>query len=138
MAAEPMTITSSFTFDRWDEDVVLEEPGGKFVRTSFVKAITGEFTGSSRGEMIMAHGEQGAAAYSGVERVTGRAGQREGSFTLRHNAFADSQGGGGMEVVLMDGSGTGDFQGVGGRAQIHRHDDGGHTLVLELEGLPVS
>lgn len=135
MDSPTLTTISGFTFDSWDEEVVLDEPGAKVVRTTFVKAISGDFAGSGRGDMVMAHGVQGAAAYSGVERLTGSIGRRAGSFILRHNAFTDSQGGGDIAVVVMDGSGTGGFEGVCGRAEIERHDDGSHTLTLHLDDL---
>lgn len=125
-------ITAAFSFDSWDETEVLDVEGSRLVRTSFVKAFTGDLSGTSRGEMVMAHGQPGSAAYSGYERVEGTAAGRTGAFILRHNAVM-ADGGGSMEVVIMAGSGTGDFAGVTGTANIERHDDGSHTFTLDYE-----
>lgn len=126
-------ITAAFSFDSWDETEVLDVEAARLVRTTFVKTFTGDLSGTSRGEMVMAHGQPGSAAYSGYERVeaTTTAGHT-GAFILRHNAVM-ADGAGSMEVAVMAGSGTGDFTGLTGTADIERHDDGSHTFSLNYE-----
>lgn len=128
-------LTATFTFDSWDEEEVLDVDGARIVRTTFVKAFTGDFEGTSRGEMVMAHAGQGSAAYSGFERVDGSLSGRAGSFMLRHNAFM-AEGDPVSEVVVMASSGTGELTGLSGTASIERHDDGSHTLTLDFELAP--
>ncbi len=125
-------LTAAFSFDSWDETEVLDVEGARLVRTTFVKTFTGDISGTSRGEMVMAHAQPGSAAYSGYERVKGTAAGRIGAFMLRHNAVM-ADGGSSMEVVVMAGSGTGEFTGLTGTANIERHDDGSHTFTLDYE-----
>lgn len=126
------TITASFSFDSWDETEVLNLEGARLVRTTFVKSFTGDLSGTSRGEMVMAHAQGGSAAYSGYERVEGTMAGRTGAFLLRHNAVM-ADGTGTSEVVVMAGSGTGDFTGLTGTASIDRLDDGSHTFGLDYD-----
>ncbi len=125
-------ITATFTFDSWDEQEVLDTDGARIVRTTFVKTITGDLAGTSRGEMVMAYAAQGSAAYTGYERVEGTLAGRTGSFILRHNAFM-AEGAGSSEVVVMASSGTGDLVGLSGTASIERHDDGSHGFTLDYD-----
>lgn len=124
-------ITASFTFDSWDEDEVVDSDGVRLVRTTFVKRFFGGLEGSSRGQMVMAHAQEGSAAYSGFELVEGSAGDRSGSFVLRHHAVM-AAGVGSSEVEVMASSGTGGFAGLAGTASIDRHEDGGHTFTLDV------
>lgn len=128
-------LTAAFTLDSWDEQEVLDTEGARFVRTTITKTFTGDFSGVSRGEMLMAHASEGSAAYTGYERVQGTfnsADGRHGSFILRHNATM-SEGEGSSEVVVMIDSGTGDLTGLSGTASIERHDDGSHTFTLDYD-----
>ncbi len=123
---------TTFAFDSWDEQEVLDVEGARIVRTTFVKRFTGDLEGTSRGEMVMAYALQGSAAYTGYERVEGTLAGRTGSFILRHNAFI-AEDAGGSEVVIMDSSGTGELTGLAGTADIERHEDGTHTLTLSYD-----
>jgi len=125
-------ITATFTFDSWDEQEVLVTEGARIVRTAVVKTFAGEFEGSSRGEMVMAHAAQGSAAYTGYERVEGVADGRSGSFILRHNAYM-AAGAVHAEVAVMSSSGTGELTGLSGTASIDRHQDGSHSFTMEYE-----
>ncbi|MGI8721807.1 MAG: DUF3224 domain-containing protein [Geodermatophilaceae bacterium] len=125
-------ITAAFDFDSWDEHEVLDVEGARIVRTTFVKRFTGDLEGTSRGEMVMAHAQQGSAAYTGYERVDATVDGRRGSFILRHNAFM-AEGAGSSDVVVMDSSGTGELTGLSGTAAIERHEDGTHTLTLSYD-----
>jgi hypothetical protein len=125
-------ITASFSFDSWDETEVLDVEGARIVRTAFVKTFTGELSATGRGEMVMAHALPGSAAYAGYEWVEGSLAGRTGAFVLRHNAVM-AEGLGSSEVVVLAGSGTGDFTGLSGRASIERLDDGSHTFHLDYD-----
>ena len=125
-------ITAGFTFDSWDEEVAVEAEGIRVVRTTFVKRFVGGIEGSSRGEMLMAHAPEDSAAYTGFELVQGTAADRSGSFVLSHHAVM-AGGTQSLDIVVLPGSGSGDFAGVSGTAAIERHDDGSHTFTLDIE-----
>ncbi len=124
-------ITASFTFDSWDEEEVLDTDGVRVVRTTFVKRFTGGLQGSSRGEMLMAYAPENSAAYTGFELMEVSAEGRTGTFVLRHNAVM-ADGAANSEVVVLAGSGSAGFAGLSGTASIDRHEDGSHTVELDL------
>lgn len=124
-------ISASFTFDNWDEQEVLDRDGIRLVRTTFVKRFSGGLEGSSCGEMVMAHAQEGSAAYCGFELVQGCVEDRSGTFVLRHNAVM-AAGVGSSDVEVMASSGTGGFAGLAGTANIDRHEDGSHTFTLDV------
>lgn len=124
--------TSSFVIDSWQEQPVLDGNGVKFVRTSIGKTFSGDLVGTSVGEMIMAHAGSDSLAYAGFEQITVSLHGKSGTFVLHHDATMFS-GGGSASWTIMNGSGTGELAGLRGKAELTRHDDGSHTLVLDYD-----
>lgn len=122
---------SSFVIDKWEEQVAWDEDG-KVVRTSIGKTFSGGIEGTSVAEMTMAHARNGSMAYCGFERLTVTIDGKKGTFMLHHNATR-FEGGGSASWTVMPSSGTGDLANIRGTATITRHDDGGHTFVLDYD-----
>lgn len=81
---------------------------------SMNKKISGDITGTSRGQMISGGDPQkGAAGYVAMEVVTASVNGRKGSFALEHLATMDARGQH-MTVVVVPGSGTGELAGITG------------------------
>jgi hypothetical protein len=80
----------------------------------------------------MALAGEDAAAYVGVERVTGRVNGRQGSFVYLHTATA-SGGSQSASWTVMSGSGSGELAGISGQIRIDNLPDGGHVLTLDYE-----
>ena len=59
----------------------------------------------------MMHRADRSAIFVGLERVTGRLGDRSGSFVLQHNGTFDGKAARGTLVVVA-GSGTGELHGL--------------------------
>lgn len=125
-------IEAAFTFDRWDTEPLLDEPGASFSRTSMAKKFTGDLVGTSIGELLMAGANDGSVAYSGFEWIQASFDGLSGGFTLCHNAFGTATGGT-LDLKIMDSSGTGDLVGITGTPSITRHDDGTHTFTLDYD-----
>ena len=97
-------------------------------RMSIEKQIQGDLEATSTGEMMAAGDPKtGQAGYVAMEVVTGKLGDRTGSFALQHKALMDS-GGQVLEVLVVPGSGTAELQGIRGQFTIaitdgqHRYD----------------
>jgi hypothetical protein len=127
--------TANFVIDRWDERVLLEEPGIRLVHTSLSKTFQGDVQGSSVGEMIMAGAQHESRSYVGFERIVANLHDRQGSFVLHHDASMHRQGGSATWRVMED-SGTGELEGIRGTATLQRHPDGSHTFTLDYEISP--
>ena len=124
--------TASFDITTWDEQPYDERDGVKLSRTRVVKAFRGEIEGESTAELLMALAGEDAAAYVGVERVTGRVNGRQGSFVYLHTATA-SGGSQSASWSVMAGSGSGELAGISGQIRIDNLPDGGHVLTLDYE-----
>jgi Protein of unknown function (DUF3224) len=124
--------TASFDITTWDEQPYDERDGVKLSRTRVVKAFRGEIEGESTAELLMALAGEDAAAYVGVERVTGRVNGRQGSFVYLHTATA-AGGRQSASWAVMAGSGSGELAGISGQIRIDNLPDGGHVLTLDYE-----
>jgi Protein of unknown function (DUF3224) len=122
--------TASFDITTWDEQPYDEHDGVKLSRTRVVKAFRGEIEGESTAELLMALAGEDAAAYVGVERVTGRVNGRQGSFVYLHTATA-AGGSQSASWPVMAGSGSGELAGISGQIRIDNLPDGGHVLTLD-------
>jgi hypothetical protein len=123
---------ASFEITTWEEEPYHEEDGIKLSRTRVVKAFRGEIEGESTAELLMALAGEASAAYVGVERVSGRVNGRQGSFVYLHTATAVGETRS-ASWPLVEGSGTGELEGISGRISIDILPEGGHVLTLDYE-----
>jgi hypothetical protein len=128
------TIASgTFDIDSWDEQPWDEGRGARLTRTRVTKTFHGEIEGTSVGELLMAYAEDTASrAYVGFERITGRVGDRIGSFVLHHTATASGFGHAVSWSIVPD-TGTGGLEGIRGEAQIIVEPKGGHSITLDYD-----
>jgi hypothetical protein len=89
-------------------------PAEGLSRYTINKAIHGDLEATTKGEMFSAGDpKQGAAGYVAIEVVTGTLSGKQGSFALQHLATMDASGPK-MQVIVVPGSGTGEFKGIAG------------------------
>jgi hypothetical protein len=126
-------IQTTFTVDDWNERPVLEADGtSKVTQATVAKTYTGGVEGSSTTEWLMAYADDGTASFVGLERITGRVGDDDGSVVLRHvGTFEDGAAVAELEVVA--GSGTGALTGVRGGGDFRADPAGAVTLRLVSE-----
>ncbi len=105
-------------------------PAAGLSRFTINKTIHGDLEATTIGEML-AGGDprQSAAGYVAIEVVTGTLGGTHGSFALQHFATMDGSGPK-MQVIVVPGSGTGDFKGIEGTFVI-RIEEGEHFYDFE-------
>jgi hypothetical protein len=82
-------------------------------RLSVTETFSGDIEGEGSVEFLQVVRPDGSAHFVGVERVTGRIGDRSGSFVLQdHGTLVDGQVTG--QWFVVPGSGTGQLQGLRG------------------------
>lgn len=92
------------------------------------KSYSGDFVGNGKGQMLSKRTTSGSAVYSAIEEVEGHISELSGSFTLIHLGAMSSKGQS-LEVKIVNGSGTGDFENISGTLDIIQAD-GNHLYVL--------
>lgn len=108
------TANARFAIKSWDEKPYSEGPGvPKMTRATATKSFTGDITGDSQVEYVMMYRADGTAAFVALERITGRIGDRSGSFVLQRTGVFD-----GAEAkesyTVVPRSGTGALEGLVG------------------------
>ena len=95
-----------------------DTPGTTLGRMSIDKQFSGDLTGTSKGEMLMAGTNvKGSAGYVAIERVTGTLGGKSGSFVFQHSGTMD-KGAPTLAVSVVPDSGTDELTGLRGSFSI--------------------
>lgn len=124
---------STFKVVSW-EQVPYEEPeqGAKLFRAEVKKVFSGDIEAEGAAILLMCQGENDGGGYVATERVTGRIGERAGSFVIQHggamagNAVTDSFG------YIVPGSGTNDLKGLRGHCTF-QNDEKGAIFTLDYK-----
>ena len=124
--------TGAFEITTW-EQVPYDEAteGPKLARATVRKTFRGELAGESTAELLLCEDDAGGIAYTALERVVGRVGDRSGSFLLLHGAMR----GGDMTLAhgrVVPDSGTDELRGLRGEVEI-AHDEQGAVFVLDYD-----
>jgi hypothetical protein len=124
---------SQFAIKGWDEKPYSEGAGlPKLTRASVTKTFTGDIEGEGQVEYLMMYRSDGWAAYVGLERITGRIGDRAGSFVLqRIGVFENGQAKESYSVI--PGSATGDLEGLRGEGTSALGHGTDYPFVLTYE-----
>ena len=105
-----------------------EFPAGRML---IDKTYAGDMVGSGIGQMISKRTEGGTAVYAAVEEFTGSLQGKSGSFTLIHQGRMSAEGMS-LDVIILEGSGTGDLAQASGSMRIDQDEDG-HRYELSFE-----
>ena len=129
----PAHATAEFEVESWDENPALDGNGGSKVTHASVKmAFAGDVEGDGTVEWLMAYGEDGSAAFVGLERIVGKLGERSGSFVLQHTGTFDGKIAK-AELSVVPGSGTGDLTGITGEGTFEAGFGSDGVRSLELD-----
>jgi uncharacterized protein DUF3224 len=103
-----------FVINSWDEKPCSEAQDlPRLTRASVRKTFTGDIEGEAQVEYLMMYRSDGSATFLGLERVTGRIGDKAGTFVLqRIGAFENGEAKESYSVV--PGSATGELLGLEG------------------------
>jgi hypothetical protein len=124
--------TATFAISGWDESVY-DEPaeGPKLARVVVRKTFSGDLEAESVAELLTCVASDGGAGYLASERITGRLGERAGTFVVQHGGIQDGTVATPFGHVVP-GSGTGDLTGLRGVAE-YQHDEQGAIFRLRYE-----
>jgi hypothetical protein len=127
--------SATFEITSWEE-AVYDAPaeGSKLLRATVLKTFQGEVAGTSAAELLMVRaGDEGGEGYLATERITGRVGERTGSFVVQHGGVSS------REVhqfgYIVKDSGTGDLHGIVGTCH-YAHDETGARFTLDYDIAP--
>jgi len=112
----PLTATATLT--SWDETPGFgpDAPLPRLAHAEVGFGYEGQLTATSVCHYVLSYGADGAGEGVGYETVTGRRGDEEGTFVLRHTTEFGPDGVTG-EATVVDGSGTGAFAGLTGSSR---------------------
>ncbi|HEX6500826.1 MAG TPA: DUF3224 domain-containing protein [Micromonosporaceae bacterium] len=120
----------------WEEQPYLQlEDGRKFTRASVVlSGSQDDFHADATWDALMYYAPDGTSSYVGLMHVTGRLGDRTGSFVLQGSGTYDGTQASG-ESHVVPGSGTGDLAGLRGTSRsVSTHADYPYMpLTLDYE-----
>lgn len=109
------------------------EVDGAVHRLNFSKTFRGDLEGVGAGVMLSGgNPASGSAGYVAMETVSGRLGDRQGSFALQQFGTMHS----GAQVLhyeVVPGSGDGELHGITGTLLLTIEDDGVHRYELAYE-----
>lgn len=126
--------TGAFQLTSFDEETYEEIDGGaKLTRARIGQDFTGDLGGHGVAECLMHYREDGTATIVSMQRITGRVGDRSGSFVIQSTGTYDGQQ---MRSAgsVIPGSGTGDLRGLRGQFTSHapHGPNGSYTLGYDF------
>src|SRR3954467_8519957 len=105
-------ITGRFKYTSWDENAYEElESGRRLTRASVVLDISGDLEGEGSAEWLMCYRPDKTATFTRLRRLTGRIGEREGSFVVERSGTFDGELARGR-CTVVPGSGTDDLSAI--------------------------
>ncbi|MEP6704680.1 MAG: DUF3224 domain-containing protein [Acidobacteriota bacterium] len=122
-------VKSSFKITAWEPEIHENDEIADIARARIRKEFAGEMTGTSVANAILYQTPVKSGGYSAIERITGKIGDREGTFVVQHSGIRDAEGNGPFYGDVVPGSGSGDFEGVTGTMQIGQGESGEYFLL---------
>jgi hypothetical protein len=129
----PTRANATFEVKSWDEKPFNEIEGApKLAHVTVTHEYRGDIEGESTLVYLMAWPTETIASFVGLERVTGRIGDRSGTFVLQHtgtlkDGIADAK------WSVVPGSGTGDLRGLRGEGGFVSGHVQPHPFSLDYE-----
>ena len=124
--------TGIFTVKDWNEKAYSEIAGQpKLVRVEVVYTYQGDLAAEGKVVFQMCYASNGIAYFIGFDEVTGRLGERAGSFVLQHvgtfreGAITDN-------ITVVPGAATGDLSGLVGGGICGGDGEATYTLDYDL------
>ena len=107
-------ITGKFTYTSWDENAYEElSSGRRLTRASVAQELSGDIEGEGSAEWLMCYRPDKKATFVGLQRLTGRLGDREGSFVVESHGTYDGELARGRWTIVP-GSGTDELRDIQG------------------------
>jgi hypothetical protein len=120
--------TSTFKIDAWDEQPYAD----KLTRAQVKATYSGDIDGSGETEWLMCYREDKTADFVGFQRITGRIGERSGSFVVESTGAFDGKVASGP-LAIVQGSGTGELAGIVGQGEFSAPLGGEPSVSLDYD-----
>lgn len=127
-----INIRAPFKITGWEPFTEENDELADIARARIRKQFTGEMEATSVANAILYQTPVQSGGYVALERITGKIGDREGSFVVQHSGIRDTDGSGPAYGDVVPGSGTGGFEGVTGSMNIAQ-DASGEYFLLDLK-----
>lgn len=126
-------VNARFEIKTWDEKPIDDEAAErKVTRATVTKEYSGDITGTSLTEWVMAYTPDGSAIFVGLERIRGAIEGHTGSLVLQHvGTFADEAAKAAISVVAK--SGTGDLANAEGQGNFVADPAGSIELDIAFD-----
>lgn len=124
-------IRAAFDISTWEpESYEVDGVDSELSRVRATKEFAGDIEGSSVAELLMAGNNRGAG-YVASEVFTGSVLGWRGSMIVQHWGLADGTAAASSGHIIP-GSGTGELEGIAGRAEYSQDVSGQHFLELRV------
>ena len=128
-----MHANASFTNTAWDEQPYSEiDAGRKLTRVHATFAYSGDIEGEGTVDYLMAYSPDGTGSFVGLEHITGRIGDRTGSFVAQHTGTFDPK-----SVTtrweFVSGLGTAALEGLVGGGTLNLEGHGPYPFTFEYD-----
>jgi hypothetical protein len=124
------TVRATFEVTNWDEQPFDDKTNVSKVTCAKVsKKYSGDITGESFTEWLMAYGDERTATFVGLERISGHVNGKNGSLVVQHvGSFED--GAAKADLRVLEGSGSDELVGATGKGDFLAHPKGKVNLKL--------
>ncbi len=125
--------TTNFKIDSWDEQAYIEEDGARKLTRAHVKqTFEGDIDGQGEVEWLMCYRPDATADFVGLQHISGRLGDRVGSFVLTSTGTFDGREAAGR-LAIVRGSGAGELEGISGEGELRAPMGGQPWVALNYE-----
>lgn len=127
-----MQYRSSFNITGWEPaEADKTNEIADIERARIRKTFAGDLEGSSVANALLYQTPAQSGGYAALERITGKIGDREGTFVVQRSGIRDAAGKGPAYGDVVPGSGTGGFEGVTGTMKVEE-DASGKSSSFDL------
>lgn len=126
-----MKIDGEFKLTSWDEETYSERAGSrKLTRAEVTQELDGEVEGKGSVVWLMSYADDGTAHFVGLQQFDGTIGERTGTVVLE--TIGDFDGGEAKwKATVVEGSGTGDWDGMRGTGAFRAPHGSKATFTLD-------
>lgn len=120
----------TFEVTAWDEDAYDEQAGGKLTRATITQKWSGDLAGTASIGLLSAYATDGTARFLGYQRMSVALDGREGTFVIESSGTFDGEVAR-ADLRVVEGSGTGDLEGITGTGSYEAPHGPSGTYVLD-------
>jgi hypothetical protein len=125
--------TGTFKIESWDENTYAEMGDGrKLTQASVTQAFSGDIDGDGAVEWLMCYRPDETADFVGLQRVSGKVGDRSGAFVLQMAGTFDGKVAK-ADWSVVPGSGTADLDGLRGKGEFSAPLGGEPSITLDYD-----